>query len=133
MRSPLDFSDKLRVLVVEDEYLVALSLEDALEELGYQCSGIAGTPEEAIAVAQSERPAIALVDIGLRGGGDGVRLAKELRERFEIAVVFLSGSNDPETRRRAEVAQPRGFLSKPCTDDELGVALRSALAEPPPA
>lgn len=124
-------SDKLPVLVVEDEYLVALYLEDALDDLGYRCCGVAGTAEEALSMAESERPAIALVDIGLRAGGDGISLARDLRDRFEIAVIFLSGSSDPETRRRAEAAQPRGFLSKPCMDDELAAALRSALAAAP--
>ncbi len=124
--------DGVGVLVVEDEYLVALYLEDALDDLGYRCCGVAGTAEEALAMAESQRPAIALVDIGLRGGGDGIALASALRDRFGVAVIFLSGSSDPETRQRAEVAQPQGFLSKPCMDDELAAALRSALATPPP-
>lgn len=131
MSAPTEPSDKLPVLVVEDEYLVALYLEDALDDLGYRCCGVAGTAEEALSMAESERPAIALVDIGLRGGGDGIALASGLRDHFGVAVIFLSGSSDPETRRRAEVAQPRGFLSKPCMDDELAAALRSTLAAPP--
>lgn len=130
MSAPTEPSDKLPVLVVEDEYLVALYLEDALDDLGYRCCGVAGTAEEAFSMAESERPAIALVDIGLRGGDDGIALASGLRDRFGVAVIFLSGSSDPETRQRAEAAQPRGFLPKPCMDDELAAALRSALAAP---
>lgn len=124
--------DDVQVLVVEDEYLVAVYLEDVLDDIGCRCCGVAGTAEEALAVAESERPTIALVDIGLRGGDDGISLACKLRDRFGIAVIFMSGASDPETRQRAEVARPRGFLSKPCTEDELASALRSALAPPPP-
>lgn len=122
-----------RVLVVEDEPLVALYLEDALESLGYVCCGIAATAEDALAVAETERPVAALVDIGLRGSRDGIALACELRERFAIAVIFLSGATDAETRQRAETARPRGFLSKPCLEPELGDALQAALRGPPPS
>lgn len=121
-----------RILVVEDEPLIALYLEDALDALGYVCCGIAATAEEAVAAAEAQHPTLALVDIGLRGSRDGIALARELQERFRIGVIFLSGSTDPETRQRAEVAQPRGFLAKPCVEDDLAAALRAALKVPPP-
>lgn len=124
--------DGNRILVVEDEPLIALYLEDALDALGYVCCGIAGTAEEAVAAAEAQRPMLALVDIGLRGSRDGIALACELRERFRMGVIFLSGSTDPETRQRAAVAQPRGFLAKPCVEDDLAEALRAALKVPPP-
>lgn len=122
-----------RVLVVEDEHLVALYLEDALESLGYVCCGIAATAEDAVAITEAERPVAALVDIGLRGKSDGIALACELRERFRVSVIFLSGATDAETRQRAETAQPRGFLSKPCLEHELAEALGAALRGPPPS
>ena len=80
MQGPTEYADHVRVLVVEDEFLVALSLEDALDEIGYRYCGVAATADEALSAAKSERPAIALVDIGLRGGGDGVTFARESRD-----------------------------------------------------
>lgn len=121
------------VLVVEDEHLVALYLEDALESLGYACCGIAGKAEDALSIAAEARPAAALVDVGLRGDTDGIALACELRARFGTAIIFLSGATDAETRQRAKAAQPLGFLSKPCLEHELADALDVALRGPPRA
>jgi DNA-binding NarL/FixJ family response regulator len=115
------------ILIVEDEHLVAFYLEDIVEALGYRCCGVAATAEDAIAAAESQRPTLALVDIHLLDNGDGIALACELRERLRIPVIFLSGAMDPHTRRRADAAHPCGFLSKPCLEDDVAHALRTAL------
>ena len=115
------------ILIVEDEQLVALYLEDIVDALGYHCCGTAATAEEAISAAESQRPTLVLLDINLLGGGDGITLACELRERLRIPVIFLSGAMDPQTRLRAEAARPFGFLSKPCMKDDVAHALHTAL------
>lgn len=111
------------VLVVDDEMLIAAYLEDTLEELGFQCCGVAGSAVEAMALARSRKPAIALVDIGLRGPTNGIELARGLQDDMGIAVVFLSGAVDSGTRRAAEAVGPRGFLTKPCSDHEIAAVL----------
>jgi DNA-binding NarL/FixJ family response regulator len=113
------------VLVVEDEALVALYLEDTLDALGYQCCGVADSAEEAISLAATQRPALALVDVGLRGSRDGIAVAAELAD-LGVAVVFLTGSSDSETRSRAEAVRPQAILSKPCSERDIAVALASA-------
>ncbi len=115
------------ILIVEDEGLVAMFIEDALADLGYACCGVADTADAALALAEAHRPRLALVDIGLRGRRDGIALAGDLTGRLGIAVLFLTGENDPETLGRAAAAGPRGFLAKPFTEPEIADALKAAL------
>ncbi|HEY9536814.1 MAG TPA: response regulator [Kiloniellaceae bacterium] len=123
--STVEVHDGAGVLIVEDEALVALFLEDTLDTLGYRCCGVADNAEEAVSLAQARRPALALVDVGLRGDRDGIALAADLTE-LGIAVVFLTGASDLETRRRAEAARPYGILSKPCSERDIALMLASA-------
>lgn len=113
------------VLIVEDEVLVAFYLEDTLDVLGYKCCGIASAAEEAVLLAERQRPALAFVDIGLRGSRDGIAVASKLTE-LGVTIVFLTGSHDAETRRRAEAVRPHGILSKPCGEQEVAHMLESA-------
>lgn len=113
------------VLIVEDEALIAFFLEDTLDELGYPCCGVAGSADEALCLAEAQSPALAFVDIGLRGSRDGIAVATELASRG-IVVVFLTGSNDAETRRRVEAVQPHGILAKPCNHRDIANMLESA-------
>src|SRR3546814_5413123 len=73
-------STRATVLVVEDEALVAFYLEDTLAALGYQCCGVADSAEQALSLAAARRPALALVDVGLRGSRDGIALASDLAD-----------------------------------------------------
>lgn len=115
------------VLVVEDEALVALYIEDTLDALGYACCGIAASADEAIGLAASQRPDLALVDVGLRGSRDGIAVAAELVE-LGVTVVFMTGASDSDTRRRAEAVRPRAILNKPCNESDIARALEAARA-----
>ncbi|MEQ9331870.1 response regulator [Thalassobaculum sp.] len=126
-RLPVETGD---VLIVDDEMLIAAYLEDTLETLGFRCCGIAGSAEEAVALAQEHRPAIALVDIGLRGTTDGIELGRHLSEALGVAVVFLSGAADTRTRHRAEAVAHHGFLAKPCSEDEIAAVLTRFAGSP---
>lgn len=117
------------VLIVEDEPLVALYLEDTLDVLGYQCCGVADSAEEAIALATTLRPGLALVDVGLRGNRDGIAVASDLTA-LGIGVVFLTGSSDSDTRRRAEAVGPQVILNKPCDERDIARALEHAFPSP---
>lgn len=119
----------VNVLVVEDEALVALFLEDTLDTLGYACCGIAASADEALGLAASQRPDLALVDVGLRGSRDGIAVASELVD-LGVAVVFMTGASDSDTRRRAEAVRPRAILNKPCNENDIARALESARAWP---
>lgn len=120
-----------RVLIVEDEGLVAATLEAMIEGFGYVVVGIADTAAEAVDLARSTRPDIALVDIRLRGERDGISAAKEMAEAAEgpgIAIVFLTANSDPATRTRAAAVGARAFLTKPFHPDELEATLAAIAA-----
>jgi DNA-binding NarL/FixJ family response regulator len=119
------------VLVVEDEYFVALASEDALAEAGFEVVGVATTAEEAVALAGAERPDVVLMDIRLAGGPrDGVDAAAEILARFGIPSLFATAHADPGTWERGErTARPLGWLGKPFAADELVAAVDAALAE----
>jgi CheY-like chemotaxis protein len=114
------------ILVVEDEFLVADYVRSVLEDAGYPIAGTAASAAEALAIAVAGRPALALLDVRLSGGDDGVALAGRLRS--VLPVVFVSGSGDPKTRARIAAAAPSGFLQKPVSPEALLDAVRSALA-----
>jgi two-component system, response regulator PdtaR len=108
-----------RLLIVEDNWVVAIEMEAALLDAGYDVLGIAVSANEAVDVCDRERPDMVLMDIRLQGGSDGVAAAVEIRERFGISSVFVSAHDDPETRARAAAAKPLGWIPKPVTSSEL--------------
>jgi DNA-binding NarL/FixJ family response regulator len=117
------------VLVVEDEFLVADYICSVLEDAGYPVVGTAANAAEALALIAASRPALALLDIRLAGGDDGVILAGALRSALpNLAVVFVTGSGDPETRQRAAAVTPSAFLQKPVSPETLLHTVRSVLA-----
>ena len=119
-----------RVLVVEDEWFIAMETEAVLQAAGYTVVGIAGTADEAVALAERERPDIVLMDIRLRGQRDGIDAALEIRRRFGLACVFATAHTEPHLRERAAAAEPRGWLVKPFSDGQLLRAVSTALNDP---
>lgn len=108
-----------RVLIVEDNWLVALEMEAALEEAGYAVVGLAVSAEEAVQACTSEAPDLVLMDIRLIGRRDGIDAAIEIRQRFGIGSIFVSAHDDDDVRARAEAAEPLGWIVKPVTSLEL--------------
>jgi DNA-binding NarL/FixJ family response regulator len=123
---------KTRILVVEDETLVASYIRNVLEASGYMVSGLASCGPEALALASDSAPHLALVDIRLSGPMDGIELATLLRSRLNIPSLFLSGAQDPDTLERAKVAEPLGFLLKPFRPSQVFNALQAALSKAVP-
>jgi CheY-like chemotaxis protein len=117
-----------RILVVEDEFLIALSTEDALSAAGHVVVGIAATFEEAVALAGEKRPDLVLMDLRLASRRDGVDAAIEIRARFDIPSLFATANVDPANRARAEAARPLGWLAKPYSPEGLVAAVAAALA-----
>jgi DNA-binding response OmpR family regulator len=115
-----------RVLVVEDDYLVGLTICDLLEGAGYTVLGPAITGEEAVSLALDERPDLVLMDVRLAGEMDGVDAAIEIA-RCGIRSLFVSAHSDPQTRSRGAVAKPHGWLEKPFGNAELLGAVAAAL------
>ena len=124
-------SKPVSILIVEDEALVASSVEEVLGELGFYVAGIAASGPEAISLAAETRPVLALVDIRLTGPIDGIELACRMRKELGIPSIFLSGLADADTTQRAEVAQPLGFLQKPFRPSQMFNAIQRALNSNP--
>ena len=115
------------ILIVEDEALVAAYIKEVLSESGFRVAGVAASGPEALALAADNKPRLALVDIRLTGPIDGIELACLLRERFDVPAIFLSGLVDEQTAKRAEVANPLGFLKKPFLPSQVFNAIERAL------
>jgi len=118
---------KARILVVEDEVIVAKILQSSLESLGYDVPVVVPSGEEAIEEAERTRPDLVLMDIILAGDMDGVEAAEQIRERFNIPVVYLTAHADDDTLQRAKITEPFGYLIKPFEERDLRTSIEIAL------
>ncbi|NMB79405.1 MAG: response regulator [Methanomicrobiales archaeon] len=107
------------VLIVEDEGVVALSIQAALTKMGYRVVGIAVTGTEAIALATDHKPDVILMDIHIKGDMDGIRTTEKLSEITDIPVIFLTAYADDETVQRAIRTKSHAYLVKPYNPREL--------------
>ncbi len=115
------------ILIVEDEQLVALSIQRKLESFGYNVLGTMATGETAIEFAKNIRPDLILMDITLAGQMDGITAASFLREQFNIPIIYLTAYSDGDTLKRAKRTEPFGYLLKPFEGKELQAAIEIAL------
>lgn len=120
-----DTGTRPRVLIVEDDFIIAMELEHRLLDGGIEVVGTAITAGEAISMAEAERPDLVIMDIRLAGRRDGVEAAIEIFSTFAIRSIFASAHADNETRKRAAPAYPIGWLQKPYSADDLLLLLRS--------
>ena len=116
-----------RILIVEDDVLVAGEMELELAAAGFDVVGVATSAEDAIRLAREEKPHVTVMDIRLEGERDGIEAATEIFRSLGIRSLFVSAFHDPETRRRAEPSAPLGWLPKPYSMNSLVDAVRSAL------
>ncbi len=120
---------KAKVMVVEDELILAKGIEFLLRRNGYEVCGPVTTGEEALIVAKERRPDVALLDIALAGPMDGVAAADHLRREMNIPAIFLTAYGDRGTVERACAAEPYSYLLKPFDDTELLIAVEVVLAK----
>jgi len=116
-----------RILIVEDERIVAADLSKRLKEMGYEPVGQAARADRAVELAGELRPDLVLMDIRLEGKMDGITAARAIREQFRIPAVFLSANTEEETIARAREAEPFGYLVKPFEGRELRANIEMAL------
>ena len=110
---------RLKALIVEDEFFIALDIQAQLEGLGFTIVGIATSAEQAVSLADIEKPDLVMMDIRLSGAADGIDAALEIRSRHAFPIVFLTANADPHTRERANLVEPDAFLEKPLSHDRL--------------
>lgn len=116
-----------RILVVEDEGIVAMDIRETLQGLGYRVPACVASAEEALEHVARERPDLVLMDIRLQGAMDGLEGARLLRDRHGVPSLFLTSHADREMLERAKAADAYGYLLKPFDERELGIALEMAL------
>ncbi|MBM3132940.1 MAG: response regulator, partial [Chloroflexi bacterium] len=117
----------LRILVVEDQAIVARDIQSTLKALGYDVPVVAHTGEDAIRKAAETSPDLVLMDINLRDKMDGIEAAGHIRQRADIPVIFLTAYSDEATLQRAKTTGPMAYLIKPFEESELRTAIEVAL------
>jgi two-component system, response regulator PdtaR len=117
-----------RALIVEDEIVIALDLQEAMSNLGFDVSDLAPSPNRAFSLAMSHKPDIVLMDVCLDGGREGIEAARWLREVCDVPVIFVTGYNDPDTIERIHKQVPGApVLSKPRYREHLANAVAEAI------
>jgi diguanylate cyclase (GGDEF)-like protein len=116
-----------KILIVEDESIIAEDISDSLISLGYRITGMVYSGEEAIEAAAKFRPDLVLMDVNLQGEIDGITAAAEIRSRFQIPVVYLTAYADENTLRRVNATKPFGYIVKPFEEKNLHTTIQLAL------
>ena len=123
----------VRVFIVEDEAIIAMELEDRLEQLGYEVCGHASRGEQAVRMIPSVKPHVVLMDVNLGRGMTGLAVAEQLRGKLDAPIVFLTAYTSAEIEARA--GHPLHYLVKPFRTDALHASIQAAVArhrgEPP--
>jgi PAS domain S-box-containing protein len=116
-----------RILVVDDEIIIARDLESRLRNMGYEVVGIASSGVEAIGLAGEFLPDLILMDIVLKGEMDGIEAAAEIRKRFRLPLIYVTAYTDDQTLARAQVTEPFGYIVKPFLEREVKANIEMAL------
>lgn len=120
-----------KLLIVEDEAIIALDLACKVSRLGYEVVNTTGLGEEAVALARDLQPDAVLMDMQLAGAMDGIAAAEGVRKVSNAAIIFLTAHSEPAVIERAKQAAPAGYIAKPFDISDLEAALRRGLAEQP--
>lgn len=119
--------NKARVIIVEDEWIIADDLEKRLVGMGYRVDAKAASGLKALDLIDHHKPDLVLMDIRLRGGMDGIEAAHIVRKQYQIPIVFLTAFSSTQLIERAKLAEPMGYLLKPVRSRELNTAIEIAL------
>jgi len=116
-----------RILLVEDDDVIARVEDWRLKNLGYTVCGRATSGAEAMELVVNTKPDLVLMDINIRGDVDGIETAKMIKNGFKIPVIYVTSHSDGPTLDRAKATHPDGFIVKPFGDNDLRVAIQLAL------
>jgi DNA-binding LytR/AlgR family response regulator len=115
------------ILIIEDEFSIAMDMEMRLQKMGYKVAGIATNYKDALAVLLEKDIDIALLDINLNSDKNGIDIGIIIKEKFNIPIVFITAYTDPKTFDDALVANPMGYITKPFKDADLHNNIQLAL------
>jgi len=116
-----------KILIVEDNLIVARDIQQQLERIGHTVVGVTDRGEDAVLLAASATPDLVLMDIQLDGELDGIDAAQKIRDAMQIPVIYLTAYADEGTLARARVTEPFGYILKPFEDSQLRTAIEMAL------
>jgi two-component system response regulator LytT len=119
--------DPIKILIVEDELLIATNLKLILQDMGYAPLDPVGTKDQAIETLQKEKPDLALLDINLQGKQDGITIGQYINDHVKIPFIFLTSNADKPTILAAKTTLPSAYLIKPFTEDDIYAAIEIAL------
>lgn len=118
---------KPRILIVEDEIIVAMDIQQILEKLGYDVYAVVSSGEESIKKASRIKLDLVLMDIKLKGKINGLKAAQHLQKRFNLPVIYLSAYGDDVTKESSQRTKHFGFIHKPFQEKELRSIIEKAL------
>ncbi len=118
---------KTSILVVEDESIVAKDIQQSLKKLGYSVPSVENSGEDAIDAAGQHKPDLILMDIMLKGEISGIEAAQQIKNRYQIPVIFLTAYADESTLSKAKVTEPYGYIIKPFKEIDLHTSIEMAL------
>ena len=118
---------KAKILIVEDERIVAVDIKSSLELFDYDVLGIISTGEEVLAFVENNKPDLILMDIGLKGDMDGIETTIKINEKYQIPVIFLTAFEDEKTFQRAQKTIFSDYLIKPFEDEQLNNTIGEVL------
>lgn len=120
---------KPKILIVEDEALLAMSMRIDLEDLGYEVCKSVSSGEEAVKIANEEKPDAVLMDIHLRGEMDGIEAAKQIKSLQGIPIIFITGYPSHETAEKIKSVEPIGYFVKPVASKDIHSLLSKVLGK----
>jgi CheY-like chemotaxis protein len=118
-----------KILIVEDEIIIAIDLKIRLENLGYYVPGIAVNGKDAIKKTGEKNPDLILMDILLNGDTDGIEAAQQIRNQYNIPIIYLTGSQNDSLMERAKITEPYGYINKPFDNIEIETAIQLAVSK----
>jgi len=122
---------KSKILIVEDEPIIASDIEMTLEDLGYEVTAVVDNAPDALQSLAKNTPDLVLLDINIEGDSDGIMLAEDINKSFTIPLVFLTSNADKVTINRVKRTNPAGFIVKPFSEQDLRSNIEIALFSKP--
>ena len=110
---------KKKILIIEDETIIALNIKSILESKGYEVCGMGISADEAIKLTEKHNLDLILMDTVLDGERDGVCAVEDIKERYDILIVYFTVHSDENTLQRAKKTEPHGYILKPISREEL--------------
>ena len=120
-------TNKTKIMIVEDESIIALDIKNSLSKLGYSITSVAASGDVALMKIKENRPNLVLMDIHLKGDMNGIQASKIIKSNFHLPVIYLTANADSSTFQAAQATDPHAYLLKPFNEKSLGIAIEVAL------